>query len=365
MINFDAPVDVLLKKFWSWWIGELSCIVPPSVRTLIGHHQDLLLLEVDRHELRLIHRTDHTEHPLASYPREATPFAKREDFLAEHPKLRETRVALRLAPHQGLRRTLKLPLAAEENLNQVIGIEMDRISPFKRDQVYFSARVVERFKATRQLAVQLTLTPRVPLDEILDQLHSAGWMPAFAFLQGDEKPGEFNLLPDRFKPKSNQVLDYLNIFLLSVAMASLILALCLPAWLVRSEVVKVQSELRKASKSAKEVEALREQADKLLHQAQVLQTKKRSEPILVDALEELTRVIPDDTWLNGLQYSNHRVVIQGQSPSASQLLKQIEGSGYFKDVSFVSPVTKDAGNGLERFQIAFELINGRFSEEAH
>ena len=141
--------------------------------------------------------------------------------------------------------------------------------------------------------------------------------------------------------------------------------LALPAWLTRTEVIKVQADLKRTTKVAKEVEAMKEEAEKLLHQAQILQDKKHAEPILVDAIEELTRVIPDDTWLNGLQYSNRRLVIQGQSPSASSLLKQIEGSRFFKGVSFVSPVTKDASNGLERFQIAFDLVNGRFSEEAH
>ena len=85
----------------------------------------------------------------------------------------------------------------------------------------------------------------------------------------------------------------------------------------------------------------------------------------IDALEELSRVIPDGTWLNGLQFNNRRIIIQGQSPSASSLIQRIEASAFFQNVSFVSPVTKDTANGLERFQIAADAANGRFSEKSH
>ena len=364
MINLDAPVDVQLRKFWTWWIGELKAIVPSFLQGLIARTQELLVLETEEDRLLLIHREGEREHRLAEHSLETGRFPERSELIRQHPALQDTRVALRLSPTQGLRRQLKLPMAAEENLHQVIGLEMDRLTPFKRDQVYFAAQVRERIKASRQLGVELVLTPKASLDDLMDRLQQAGWLPALVYLSGESKPAELNLLPEQFKPKANKPLEYLHIGLASVAVAALILVLAMPAWLTRTEVLRVQSELKRASKAAKEVEAMREQAEKLLHQAQVLQLKKKAEPILVDALEELSRVIPDDTWLNGLQYGNRRVVIQGQSPSASLLLQQIEGSRFFKDVSFVSPVTKDAGNSLERFQIAFELINGRYSEEA-
>ena len=121
--------------------------------------------------------------------------------------------------------------------------------------------------------------------------------------------------------------------------------------------------MRKVSKTAKEVETLRQQVEDLVHQTRFLQQKKRTEPAMVDMLKELTDVMPDQTWLNGLQYRDHRLVMQGQSPSASALIGLIEASPFFRNTSFVSPVTKDMASGLERFQIASEVVNGRFSEK--
>jgi general secretion pathway protein L len=83
---------------------------------------------------------------------------------------------------------------------------------------------------------------------------------------------------------------------------------------------------------------------------------------MVDMLNELTRVIPDQTSLYGLQYRDRKLVIQGRSPAASSLIELIEASPYFKNTSFVSPVIKDIASGQERFQIASEAVNGRSSE---
>lgn len=365
MIDFDAPIEAELQKFWRWWFSEIIQIVPDRALKLLSRRQDLLVLSLEE-DCWVIHRIQ------GSLESEIQRVALNDlgpghfaEFIAEYPELAETKIALRLMKGQGLRRQFKLPMAAEENLAQVIGLEMDRLTPFTQDQVTFATRILNRTKATRQILVELIIAPRDFLESALDSLSRAGWLPVNVHLETETKINEYNLIPERFKPQGDKLVEMLNIGLSSAILAIVILILVLPVWMTRIEVTKIQSELKKTTKAAQEVESMREQAEKLLHQAQFLQEKKRTEPILVDAMDELTRVIPDDTWLNGLQYANHRVVIQGQSPSASVLLKQIEGSRHFKDVSFVSPVTKDAGNNLERFQIAFDVVNGRFSEEAH
>ncbi|NJD07458.1 MAG: PilN domain-containing protein, partial [Methylococcaceae bacterium] len=94
-----------------------------------------------------------------------------------------------------------------------------------------------------------------------------------------------------------------------------------------------------------------------------LSRKKLTEPTMLDMLNDLTKVMPDDTWLNGLQYRDRKVTIQGQSPAASSLIERIEASAFFKNTSFVSPVTKDVASGQERFQITSEVTNGGLSEK--
>lgn len=365
MLKFDTPFGAQLTQFYQWWLGELLSMVPAGVQKLFGGGAEYLVLTRDEHGVALSHLRPGGETELVHLPLNETGGESRARYLQEHAALSEAKIALRLTSSQGLRKQFKLPKAAEENLHQVVSFEMDRMTPFKSGQVYFSTVIVSRLKATRQLLVDLILTPRAKLDALLDELAAAGWRPDIVYLAGDAKPGGYNLLPDKFKPPQSRWPGLINGTLGIVAFSLVTLMIALPIWSARTEANRLQGEVKKTAKIAQEVEAMREESEKLLHQARFLQDKKHTEPVLVDTLEELSRVIPDGTWLNGMQFMNRRIVIQGQSPSASSLIQSIENSVFFHSVSFVSPVTKDTSNGLERFQIASDVVNGRYSEKPH
>ena len=363
MLKFDTPIDTQLQDFWTWWTGELASLVPGWVSQLFGGGGEFLALTRDGKGVGLSHIKPGIEHQLAHFTLDEEGENHRREFMANNPHLGELRTVLRLSGQQGLRKQIKLPMAAAENLNQVIAFELDRMTPFKNEQVYFSATIVSRLKATKQILVDLVLTPRAKLDGILEELTAAGWRPELVYLTGDPKPGAYNLLPEKFRPPRSRLPEILNYSLGTIILSLAILAAVLPIWSARSEATRLEEAVKKTGKTAQEVESMREESEKLLHRARFLQDKKHSEPVLVDSLEELTRLIPDGTWLNGLQFANRRIIIQGQSPSASSLIQRIEGSAFFDNVSFVSPVTKDTSNGLERFQIATDAVNGRFSEK--
>lgn len=363
MLKFDSPLGTQLTQFYQWWTGELLSLVPVWAQKLFGGATEYLVLTRDARGVSLSHLQRMAETELVHLPLDESGSECRQIFLKDHPELSETKTALRLTAGQGLRKLFKLPMAAEENLQQVVSFEMDRMTPFKSEQVHFSTVIVSRLKASRQILVDLILTPRVKLDALLEELAAAGWRPDLVYLAGDAKPGAYNLLPAEYKPPQNRWPGLVNGSLGIMIFTLVTLLVVLPIWSARMEATRLQGEVKKTTKIAQEVEEMREDSEKLLHQARFLQDKKHAEPVLVDTLEELSRVIPDGTWLNGLQFMNRRIVIQGQSPSASNLIQGIESSAFFSNVSFVSPVTKDSSSGLERFQIAADAINGRFSEK--
>ena len=363
MLKFDTPFGIQFQQFTQWWAGELLSMVPTGVQRLFGGAAEYLVLTYQEQSVALSHWRRGSETALGHAPLDETGGESRAQFFKDHAALADARIALRLGPSQGLRKQFKLPMAAEENLNQGVAFEMDRMTPFKSDQVYFSAVITGRLKPPRQLLIDLLLTPRAKLDAMLDELAAAGWRPEIVYLAGETRPGGYNLLPEKYRPPRSRwpgiVHGALGVMILTLVM----LLIVLPLWSARTEAIRLQAEVKKTAKIAQEVEAMREEAEKLLHQARFLQDKKHTEPVLVDTLEELSRVIPDGTWLNGMQFANRRVIIQGQSPSASSLIQGIETSTFFSNVSFVSPVTKDTSNGLERFQIASDAVNGRYSEK--
>jgi len=362
MLKLDTAIDWDFHKFIRWWTGELAFLVPTPVQKLLGAATEYVVLRRGDDGLSITHLGPEGERPLGHYALDEDGSRSRERLLEARPELAETQVLLRLAPGQALCKTLKFPMAVEENLGQVLAFEMDRLTPFKSDQVYYGYRIVSRWQATRQIGVELILTPKAKLDAALDDLAVWGWRPDWVDLAGHAPPGTYNLLPEKYRTSGSRWPRIANIALGTLILLLVGALLVQPILSAGSVAEDLEERVRKANKTAKEVEALRQETDKLLHQTRFLQDKKRSEPVLIDMLEELSRVIPDNTWLNGLQYKDRHIVIQGQSPSASSLIEVIEASGHFKNTSFVSPVTKDTGSGLERFQIASDVVNGRFSE---
>ncbi len=362
MLKLDSPIDLNLEAFLRWWGGELAFLVPARLLKFLGAKRARLILTRSDTSLTAAYSDEAGVRALGQWPLDEAAQGRHERLLAEHPELEDAELVLCLGPEQSLVKTFKLPAVAEENLRQVAAFEMDRLTPFKAEQVYFDVRLLDRLAQTRQIRVELALAPREKLDLILDELLAMGWRPERVDVGHGTEIAGHDLLPDKFRPPKSR---WPKIFTIASAalLSSLIIAvLVLPIIMNHKLAEELEKETKRVGKTAMEVNALREKAEKMADETGFLTQKKRKEPIVLDMLEELTRVIPDNTSLNGLQYRDQKVIIQGQSPAASSLIERIEASPYFKNTNFVSPVTKDISSGQERFQISSEVVNGRFSE---
>jgi len=364
MFKLDTRIDWDHERFFRWWGGELAFLVPAPLLKLLGKGRARLVLARQDGLLTLGAISHEGSRVFGQWPMDEAGPALRAKILAENPDLDDAEWVLRLGPAQCLVKVFKLPAVAEENLQQVVAFEMDRLTPFNSSQVYFDVKLRERLAETRQILVEMALVPRRVLDPILGELAESGWRPERVDVGvGEEGFLGHDLLPDQFRPPQNPWPKRLTIASAALLSVLLLGVLGLPLVMDQRLLAELQTQVKTASKAAQEVVELRETAEKLTNENDFLLRKKREEPVLVDMLEELTKVIPDQTSLNGLQYRDRKVIIQGQSPAASSLIERMEASPYFKNTSFVSPVTKDVSNGQERFQIASEVVNGRFSEK--
>ena len=99
------------------------------------------------------------------------------------------------------------------------------------------------------------------------------------------------------------------------------------------------------SKDTKEINALAKQMKSL--------RKIGQSPDKLIILKDLTRLIPDNTWLFTLHLGKY-VDISGMSRSASELIPMLDKLGLFKKTEFASPIITDA-NKFEHFKIKAEF----------
>lgn len=346
-----------LSRFLDWWLGELSAMVP---RVLSDAAKNTLerraLVEISGSYVMFFRvaaakLTEAGRLDMASLDASG----QKQIFQSKFNKIagQKDEIILCLQPEQVLRKKLSLPLAAEENLRQVIAFEMDRHTPFKVEQVYFDYRFARRDK---QLEVSLVIAPRAVIDEPLRHLVAWGAQVAAVLVVDEVTDGmSWNLLPAGQRQKGRDTrLSRLHIALASGAMVLLCVVLALPVWQKREVVQALHPLLDKTHRQAVEAENLRRQFEALLAEYNYLLDKKRESPPVVAVLEDVTRVLPDDTWVQQFDLKGKEVLIQGETASSSKLAGLFEQAKTLHDANFRAPLTKGQGANSERFQLAAE-----------
>ena len=106
---------------------------------------------------------------------------------------RPLRVVLRPGSGALLERPVDLPLAAEHELDRVIGFELDRLTPFAAVDAIWHAEVMGRDPAQRRLSVRLSLVPRRALAVYLDWMTRANLAPTW--LEATAADGALRRIP--------------------------------------------------------------------------------------------------------------------------------------------------------------------------
>jgi general secretion pathway protein L len=110
-----------------------------------------------------------------------------------------------------------------------------------------------------------------------------------------------------------------------------------------------------------EAEAAQVLQDEISHMAaesRLFVEQKQKRPSVIEILNELSRILPDNTWLQRLEMKNAKVTIQGISADASALIELIETSSLFRNTTFQSPIVQDPRSGRYRFQIVADVCRG-------
>jgi type IV pilus assembly protein PilN len=172
-----------------------------------------------------------------------------------------------------------------------------------------------------------------------------------------------NLLPYR---EEKAKLDTLGYFLISSAMFIFTLLILFSLWIRQNH----QISLLEAKKTAmltnlKIFEKIRKEAKKYGEEVKILENKiqaidvlrrKKGGPVLL--LDQLSRRIADDIWLNSLVQQDSKFIIQGSSltnEGIATFMKNLSESEYFHEVELVQSIkTTSFGEEIYNFTLIFK-----------
>ncbi|MDE1961974.1 MAG: PilN domain-containing protein [Xanthomonadaceae bacterium] len=350
-----------LPRFFAWWGTELAALLPLRWRALLAERADALLLDVTGRELVVWRQSAQGCAELGRVnlddPAEAqkSAFARLRDAL-EAPDLRRIYC---IDGARTLRRSLSLPAAAEDNLRQVLAFEMDRQTPFKAEQVYFDYRLAPRAAAGRNLHVELTVVPRAQLDAELAAIAGAAPMLDGVDCWTDARGGTrlgLNLLSAERRYARKNLRLRLNLAL--GAAATVLLVTCMLLWLGNRQAAldAMQADVARAQNEAKQVSQLRKTLQDTIDSANFLNRKKHDTPLMVDLLEDLTKRLPDDTYLERLNVDDkNKIELQGLSDDASKLIGLLNQSALLANPSVQGTIQPDPRTKKDRFNITLDF----------
>lgn len=348
-----------VNRFFEWWLGELAALVPERLRRLLRPTGPVLLAEIVGNEL--IVSTSGGRNPggeVRIATGETPPAVSRQmiaQLLPEEP-IASVPVFVRLAPAHVLRRTVEMPLAAEENLRQVLSFDMDRQTPFTADQVYYDFAVTAAGGDTPRLLVDLVVALREVVDGAVAAVRGGGLEPArveVAWPAGDGP--RVNLLQRAGGPRERRLSRPVTAVLAALTLALLVAAIALPLQRQSATLDDLREQVTQARRQADVGRKLQEDIDRRTQQGRFIIERKVAHPSFIETLNELTQALPDETWLFRLRAFGPDVQIFGYSSSATALIGLIEQSPLFEDTQFRAPLTRDARSDAERFHVGFRM----------
>jgi general secretion pathway protein L len=258
-----------------------------------------------------------------------------------------------------LRPTVRLPRASRHTLRRALGYEIERLSPVPPNQLYFDFAAAGREPAANTVEVELRIIRRELIDPAIAMCRAAGVSVGAIRFEGEARPADWRAFPVGRAAALRSEARRLGPVLLAGAAVVLLIAVLLAAYLRGAAIADdLVDQVSTEGLRAAQVERLRQRIDRTATQFAFLERQRRT-PLFVAILNDVTRTLPDGTWISEFDLHGNRIRIDGYSREASNLIAIFDRSGRFTNAQFAAPVTQGMSGGLERFDLTFELAGGR------
>ena len=350
-VRYAAPLWRRAGDFWAWWSAEIIELLPQRAQAAIALRRQKLFLDIDGELLRLrlgswVEKRDVTEIPMDVG----------DDAVGTLP--RDAQQTILLMPvDKVLTRPLTLPLAAEENLREVLAFEMDQHTPFMATDVYYDYLVTGRDTARQELSVDLVYSPKAEVDAVLDALDRYGFAPDVVTARSRDGNNlrSINLIPEDRRRDRKLTVHRLNLALAALCAILLVAAISLPIMQKGQSLAALEIELQAAAAAAREGNQIRRDLEKMADASRFLVDRKQSALLAVEVIEEVSRILPDNTWVGRLNVSHSEIQLQGQSTASASLISVVESSPMFENARFRSPVVQMPGTDTDRFYLSADI----------
>ena len=260
---------------------------------------------------------------------------------------------LRLPPELLLEQNVVLPIAAERDPERVLHYEMDRITPFAADELFWTWAIDRRDRANGRLQLRLSLVPKARLAAVLPALAAAGLRPPALDASTPGGPSR-RIALDRVQPGRWRAWGLAAAGTTCAVLA--VAAAAIPFVMQSNASARIEARIAVLRPQVDQVETLRRQILSSAAGSDVFAEQRARVGDALGALATLTDILPDDTVLTELSVRARMVTISGQSAGAARLIPALAADPTLRNPAFAAPVTRNEGTRGEGFSIRAEIV---------
>jgi general secretion pathway protein L len=252
----------------------------------------------------------------------------------------------------------EIPSLALNNIGSIINFELLRITPFLPEQVILGWQQASKNVRAGHIEIKLYVIRREAIRPALDVVENANALVRAIIVRANGMPGKrFVILVDGTSFGAKRFRNWTKILAVSLAVfaACGVLALAAIERHFQKRVANFDEQISHFEKDAKFVSL------QLAHD-QVIKAKKlafvnRQQGKLnrIAIIEELSKLLPDDTYIDAMNISSDGIKIDGAAQSPEQLVPLLESSPLFQNVVFAAPNYRNPGETKSRFSLKFEI----------
>ncbi|MDX8390188.1 MAG: pilus assembly protein PilM, partial [Mariprofundaceae bacterium] len=317
--GFYVNVFGQLKRLFASWVAELKPLFTFLGNRMSLDQTDQFIVHVDGDEVVVYLGGHDVSSRLGELDTQALNQPRRElafDELLQCQGDDVKSIAISIPSHQLLRQTIYLPRAVvEEDLRQLLGFEVERLTPFHLADVYFDYAVINDSAVDAKVAVELAVVPRSVVDHALMMLgkYNVAVMGVFALDADGSLQKTLNLLPPERRQRHLPTATFRHVAVALLALLLLLVVIVTPLWQKRSVVVAMNIKIAEMSEAAGRASSLITEIDRLMSYQHFIRKKKEAQPTATEMTYRLTALLPEDTWVQRLSLEGRKLHLHGET----------------------------------------------------
>lgn len=353
----SGTISLRLRQFARWWSDEFRSAVPATWRPLLdGRAMPTVFVWRDgdcvRCELTADKNTIQERFLAAAFGPSTLP-----DWLTQQG-FRRDQILLGpvLAQDLFLQRHLRVPSEALASLPRILDQEVERRTPFLLSDIWHAAVPASNEASRGAVALRHWIISR---ERAADAVAAIGLaMEDVDFLAARIDSGDaVAVVPLRKAPSAIPPWAVRTIKSLAMALlGAIVLGLLAFEWCQGGVASELEAALLEAKRGVQGGQSRSGQLTRLY--------ALKADTGFVGIWNELSRILPDDTFLTDVRMKDGLIIISGYSSQAARLVRIIDQSPMFSSATLIAAIVPDTNEAKDRFRIKFQLRSARPSQYA-